>query len=85
MPLDIHKIALILVFAAVAPALVACGRRGPLELPPGATADCAVPAAAPPGASPAEPGSYSNGGPAPPAPPCTSKTSPRPFFLDPLL
>ena len=92
-PLDLHKIALILFLAALAPVLVSCGRRGPLELPPGAPAACAAPAPPAPGSSPAganggsqgQPGGYTAGEPPPSAAPCTKQTSPRPFFLDPLL
>jgi predicted small lipoprotein YifL len=81
--------------AAVALALASCGRRGPLEPPPGAPASNA-PLTGTPGdyEAPANPGELagqntaaSSGAEAPP--PGTAKKAPprppRPFVLDPLL
>jgi predicted small lipoprotein YifL len=79
--------------AAIALSLASCGRRGPLEPPPGAAVS-SVPVTGTPGEyeAPANPGELSGqntaaGAPPPPlgaakpAPPHT----PKPFLLDPLL
>jgi predicted small lipoprotein YifL len=85
--IGIPKIASILFLAAIAPSLAACGRRGPLELPPGAQVSCA-PVTGTPGdyQSAANAGELSGAGESQSQAPktCASKT-PRPFFLDPLL
>ena len=83
------KIAFILVLAAAATLLASCGRRGPLEAPPGAAASCA-PATATARADgaqlPGQTAANSYGEP-PSATPtaCAKQYSPRTFFLDPLL
>ncbi|MBO0732843.1 MAG: lipoprotein [Methylocapsa sp.] len=83
----------LLLAAATAALLASCGRRGPLEPPPGAAAACAPVTGTPPAsqgsASPARPlgqtaETYAYE-PAPAAPPCAPAAARRPFFLDPLL
>jgi predicted small lipoprotein YifL len=87
------KLGAIVFIAAVALSLVSCGRRGPLEAPPGASVFSA-PLTGAPGAyeMPAHPGELS-GQTAPAAAaagPGSAKPTParapaRPFVLDPLL
>ena len=71
----------LLLAAILATGLQACGRRGPLELPPGAAAQ--------PGAVPSATQAQGNGDGtlvANPGPPAQSRAAPtRPFILDPLL
>ncbi|MGH6851721.1 MAG: LPS translocon maturation chaperone LptM [Methylocella sp.] len=79
--------------AAIALSLASCGRRGPLEPPPGAPASNA-PLAGAPGAyeAPANPGEVagqttgaSSGAGAPAAAKQPPRRPPKPFLLDPLL
>ncbi len=82
------RIAFFLFLAALAPVLASCGRRGPLEPPPGAVVSCA-PVTGTPGeyqsaANPGELSGQTSTSSAPTAKPCANK-APRPFFLDPLL
>jgi predicted small lipoprotein YifL len=78
--------------AAIALSLASCGRRGPLEPPPGAPASNA-PLAGTPGEyeAPANPGELAgqNTAAGAPPPPGAAKPvpphAPKPFLLDPLL
>ncbi len=93
MPIGPSQIAFILFLAAISASLVACGRRGPLELPPGVAPSC-VPLTGTPGDNQAAstagelPGQTpaSTGGESPPqaSKACANKPQ-RSFFLDPLL
>jgi predicted small lipoprotein YifL len=76
-------ITFMLAAAALAISLVSCGRRGPLEPPPGASASAApggapVNASTPPGGAAAAPGAQ-------PATAPATRVPKKPFFLDPLL
>jgi predicted small lipoprotein YifL len=82
-----------IVFAAIALLLVSCGRRGPLEPPPGAAVSNA-PLTGTPGdyEAPANPGELagqntatSRGAEAPAAAKQPAPRAPKPFVLDPLL
>ncbi len=94
MPISPHKIAFILLLAALAPSLAACGRRGPLEPPPGAAVACA-PVSGAPGATqtaanggelPGQTATNSYSQPVSSAPAaCATAHSQKTFFLDPLL
>jgi predicted small lipoprotein YifL len=81
------KIASILFLVAIALSLASCGRRGPLELPPGTQVSCA-PVTGTPGdyQSASNAGELSGAGESQSQAhkTCASK-APRPFFLDPLL
>ncbi len=93
MPISPSQITFILFLAAISASLVACGRRGPLELPPGAVPSC-VPLTGTPGESQSasnageQSGQTSTGyggeSPSQASKACANKP-PRPFFLDPLL
>ncbi|MGB6374793.1 MAG: lipoprotein [Methylocella sp.] len=79
--------------AAIALSLASCGRRGPLEPPPGAPASNAPPTGTPGGyEAPANPGELagqnsaaSSGAEAPAAAKQPPPRAPKPFVLDPLL
>ena len=87
------NLAAIVFVAAIALSLASCGRRGPLEPPPGAAASNA-PLTGTPGdyATPANPGELagqntatSSGAEAPPAAKQPPPRARKPFLLDPLL
>lgn len=91
MTANVPKAGAIVFVAAVAVSLASCGRRGPLEPPPGAAVPSAPLAAAPGGYG--NPGETAGeavpapaaGQPSEPATPAAARVPKRPFALDPLL
>jgi predicted small lipoprotein YifL len=75
----------IIVLSAAVLALAGCGRKGPLDLPPTASADAVAAAQANADHEPAAKPSVFDPSYGADAPPAAPKGAKRPFILDPLL